>query len=66
MATNIDKAVNQGPVGLDALGVVEEPDTHKIALVVASGRALKKVESEIQSKTVQAKKAEDKRSDVSR
>ena len=49
-----------------ALGVVEEPDTHKIALVVASGKALKKVESEIQSKTVQAKKAEDKRSDVSR
>ena len=49
-----------------ALGVVEEPNTHKIALVVASGKALKKVESEIQSKTVQAKKAEDKRSDVSR
>ena len=57
---------NGGEGERKALGVVEEPNTHKIALVVASGKALKKVESEIQSKTVQAKKAEDKRSDVSR
>jgi len=49
-----------------ALGVVEAPKSHKVALVVASGKALKKVESEIQQKTVQAKKTEDKRSDVSR
>ena len=49
-----------------ALGVVEAPNSHKVALVVASGKALKKVESEIQQKTVQAKKTEDKRSDVSR
>ena len=49
-----------------AIGMVEEPDTHKIALVVASGKALQKVENEIVSKTVLAKKTEDKRSDVSR
>jgi len=49
-----------------ALGVVEEPKSQKVALVVASGKALKKAETEIQKKTVQAKKTEDKRSDVSR
>ena len=49
-----------------AIGMVEEPETHKIALVVASGKALQKVENEIVSKTVLAKKTEDKRSDVSR
>lgn len=49
-----------------ALGVVEAPKSHKVALVVASGKALKKVEGEIKAKTVQAKKTEDKRSDVSR
>jgi len=49
-----------------ALGVVEAPKSHKVALVVASGNALKKVEGEIKAKTVQAKKTEDKRSDVSR
>lgn len=49
-----------------ALGVVEAPNSHKMALVVASGKALRKVETEIQQKTVQARKTEDKRSDVSR
>lgn len=49
-----------------ALGVVEDPSTHKMNLVVASGKALSKVENEIISKTVLAKKTEDKRSDVSR
>ena len=34
-----------------AIGMVEEPDTHKIALVVASGKALQKVENEIVNKT---------------
>lgn len=50
-----------------ALGVVETPgNSHKMALVVASGKALKKAEREIQQKTVNAKKTEDKRNDVSR
>ena len=49
-----------------ALGVVEAPNSHKMALVVASGKALKKAETEIQQKTVQAKKTEDKRNNVSR
>jgi len=49
-----------------ALGVVEAPKSHKVALVVASGNALKKVEGEIKAKTVQAKNTEDKRSDVSK
>jgi len=49
-----------------ALGVVEAPDSHKTALVVASGKTLKKVEKEIKQKTKQAKKTEVKRSDVSR
>lgn len=48
-----------------ALGVVEAPNSQKMALVVASGKALKKAEAEIQQKTVQARKTEDKRSDVS-
>lgn len=49
-----------------ALGVVEDPNSKKMTLVVGSGKALKKVESEIQEKMVQAKKAGDNRSDVSR
>ena len=49
-----------------ALGVVEAPNSHKVALVVASGKVLKKAESEIKSKTIAAKKTEDKRSNVSR
>jgi len=49
-----------------AIGMVEEPESHKIALVVASGKALQKVENEVVTKTVLAKKTEDKRSDVSR
>jgi hypothetical protein len=49
-----------------ALGLVEAPESHKVALVVASGKQLKKVEKEIQQKTVRARKTEDKRSDVSR
>ncbi|KAL9186028.1 hypothetical protein ACHAXT_005266 [Thalassiosira profunda] len=49
-----------------ALGVVEAPRSHKMALVVASGRALQRVEGEIRQKTVAARRTEDKRSDVSR
>lgn len=49
-----------------ALGVVEAPNSHKMALVVASGKALKKAETEIKQKTDIARKTEDKRSDVSR
>ena len=45
-----------------ALGVVEK--SHKVALVVASGKALKKVESAIQKRTEKAKKTEESRSDV--
>ena len=49
-----------------ALGVVAAPRSHKVAMVVASGKKLQQVESEIQQKTVQAKKTEEQRSDVSR
>lgn len=49
-----------------ALGMVEAPKTHKMALVVASGKTLQKVESEIKKKTLEAKKVVESRSDVSR
>lgn len=50
-----------------ALGVVEcAPRTHKTALVVASGKALRKVEKDIRRGTTRARIDEDKRSDVSR
>ncbi len=49
-----------------ALGVVEAPNSNKVAMVVASGKILKKVEREIQQKTLSAKKAEERRDDVSR
>jgi hypothetical protein len=49
-----------------ALGVVESPDTKKMALVVASGKMLEKVESEIDKKTREAKAIVENRTDVSR
>ena len=49
-----------------ALGVVEAPNSNKVAMVVASGKILKKVEREIKQKTLSAKKAEERRDDVSR
>ena len=49
-----------------ALGVVEAPNSNKVAMVVASGKILKKVEREIKQKTLNAKKAEERRDDVSR
>jgi hypothetical protein len=49
-----------------ALGVVEAPNSNKVAMVVASGKMLKKVEREIKQKTLNAKKAEERRDDVSR
>lgn len=48
-----------------ALGTVENSD-RKLALVVASGKTLKKVESAIEKKTKEVKKANDSRSDVAR
>ena len=49
-----------------ALGVVEAPNSNKVAMVVASGKILKKVEREIKQKTLNAKKTEERRDDVSR
>ena len=49
-----------------ALGVVEMPHSEKVAMVVGSGKVLKKVEKEIQERSVRAKKAEERRNDVSR
>ena len=49
-----------------ALGVVAEPDTHKMRLVVARGKKMNKMESDIQEETSKAKKMEDQRTDVSR
>jgi hypothetical protein len=49
-----------------ALGVVETPGSKKMALVVASGKTLQKVESEIVKKTAEAKMVVENRSDVSR
>ncbi|KAL7488256.1 hypothetical protein ACHAW6_013840 [Cyclotella cf. meneghiniana] len=49
-----------------ALGVVEAPDSKKMALVVASGKTLQKVESEIVKKTAEAKMVVENRNDVSR
>lgn len=49
-----------------ALGVVESPGTKKMALVVASGKMLEKVESEISKKTREAKMVVENRTDVSR
>eukprot|EP00986_Skeletonema_menzelii_P006310 scaffold2381_cov143-Skeletonema_menzelii.AAC.5 len=49
-----------------ALGLVEVPNSDKVAMVVGSGKMLKKVEREIRQRTVSAKKAEERRNDVSR
>ena len=49
-----------------ALGVVESPDTKKMALVVASGKMLERVEGEISKKTREAKIIVENRTDVSR
>lgn len=51
-----------------ALGVVEAPPSQggRVALVVASGKTLKKVERKIKQNTVQARMTEDRRNDVSR
>lgn len=49
-----------------ALGVVESPDTKKMALVVASGKMLEKMEGEINKKTREAKMIVENRTDVSR
>jgi len=49
-----------------ALGVVEAPNSNKVAMVVASGKILKKVEREIKQQSLSAKKAEERRDDVSR
>ena len=49
-----------------ALGLVEVPNSDKVAMVVGSGKVLKKVEREIRQRTVSAKKAEERRNDVSR
>ncbi len=48
-----------------ALGTVENSD-RKLALVVASGKTLKKVESAIEKKTKEVKKVNESRSDVAR
>ena len=58
---------NKGGTGeRRALGVVEMPHSDKVAMVVGSGKVLKKVEKEIQERSVRAKKAEERRNDVSR
>ncbi|KAL3803158.1 hypothetical protein HJC23_003433 [Cyclotella cryptica] len=49
-----------------ALGVVEAPDSKKMALVIASGKTLQKVENEIVKKTAEAKMVVENRNDVSR
>ena len=49
-----------------ALGLVEVPNSDKVAMVVGSGKMLKKVEREIRQRAVSAKKAEERRNDVSR
>lgn len=49
-----------------ALGLVEVPNSDKVAMVVGSGKVLKKVEREIRQRAVSAKKAEERRNDVSR
>ena len=49
-----------------ALGVVENPNSKKMAMVVASGKMLEKVESEIVMKTKEARMIVENRTDVSR
>ncbi len=49
-----------------ALGVVEAPDTRRMALVVAGGKKLEEMEAEIKKRTNDAKMSEDWKNDVSR
>jgi hypothetical protein len=49
-----------------ALGVVEAPDTGRIALVVAGGKKLEEMENEIKKRTNAARWSENSRNDVSR
>ena len=49
-----------------ALGVVEAPDTGRIALVVAGGKKLEEMENEIKKRTNAARRSENSRNDVSR
>jgi hypothetical protein len=49
-----------------AVGVVKAPNSEKMAVVVASGKALRKVEKELKEKTVKATKTESKRDEVLR
>ena len=49
-----------------ALGVVEAPDTGRMALVVAGGKKLEEMENEIKKRTIAARRSENSRNDVSR
>ena len=49
-----------------AVGVVKVPNSDKMAVVVASGKALRKVEMELKEKTAKATKTESKRDEVLR
>ncbi len=49
-----------------AVGVVKAPNSDKMAVVVASGKALRKVELELKEKTAKATKTESKRDEVLR
>ncbi|KAL7511867.1 hypothetical protein ACHAXN_008885 [Cyclotella atomus] len=66
MSSNFKSGGKVNAVERKALGVVESPDTKKMALVVASGKILEKVESEIEKKTREAKAVVENRTDVSR
>jgi hypothetical protein len=55
-----------GTGGGRAVGVVKAPNSDKMAVVVASGKALRKVESELKEKTAKATKTESKRDEVLR
>lgn len=66
MSSNFKSVGKVNAAERKALGVVESPDTKKMALVVASGKILEKVESEIEKKTREAKAVVENRTDVSR
>lgn len=64
LVREVVNAVETG--GGRAVGVVKAPHSDQMALVVASGKALRKVESEVKEKTAKATKTESKRDEVLR
>jgi hypothetical protein len=63
---NIEASYGVGRKRKKALGIVEAPDTRKMALIVASGKKLEEMETEIKKRTNAAKKSETWRDDVTR